>query len=282
MADKPTGENRELFLEYLKKFCLMDDTFMRKYFQDSIECTEEILHIILDNKDIKIIQNDTQHLIASLQGKEIVLDMYASSASEKYNVEMQNKSKGANPKRTRYHSSMIDSNILEKGAEPIDLPTTYVIFITKNDYFGKGLPIYHIKRYIEEMQEVFDDGTNIIYINGDYENTSTDLGKLIHDFKCTQAKDMFNAKLKNRMSELKETAEGVEVMCELMEDLRQKGIEIGEQRGIEIGEQRGELKKQKEFAIKLLKKGTMSLEEIADITELSMEEILTLVHDKTN
>ena len=46
---------------------------------------------------------------------------------------------------------MIDRTLLSKGKDFEDLVDTYVIFITENDKFGKGIPLYHIERRIEEM-----------------------------------------------------------------------------------------------------------------------------------
>jgi predicted transposase/invertase (TIGR01784 family) len=57
---------------------------------------------------------------------------------------------------------------------------------------------------------------------------------------------------------------------------KMEGIEIGEKRGerrgVKIGEQRGEQKTQARYVLKLFQKG-MSVEEIADLTELSVEEV---------
>lgn len=46
---------------------------------------------------------------------------------------------------------MIDRTLLSKGEDFEDLVDTYVISITENDKFGKGIPLYHIERRIEEM-----------------------------------------------------------------------------------------------------------------------------------
>lgn len=50
---------------------------------------------------------------------------------------------------------MIDRNLLEKGAEFEDLEDTYVIFITENDKFKEGVPVYHIERKITEKKQCF-------------------------------------------------------------------------------------------------------------------------------
>ena len=271
LADKASGENREEFLEYLKKFCLLDDTFMRKYFEKT-ECVEEILRIILNNKDLKVIQSNTQHVIANLQGKEVQLDIYAiADENVRYDVEVENSKKRAVPKRTRYYSSLIDANILKKGDDFTKLPESYVIFITKSDYFDKGLPIYHIKSYIEETKEVFEDERNVIYINASYKDTTTELGKLIHDMNCTKAGDMLNNVLQDRMKQLKESAEGVSDMCALMEELQEKG----RLEGIEKGRLEGIEQNKREMAVNLLKLN-MPKEQIAFVTGLSIEELSEL------
>ena len=59
--------------------------------------------------------------------------------------------RGSGVKRARFSNSMIDRTLLSKGEDFEDLVDTYVIFITENDKFGKGIPLYHIERRIEEM-----------------------------------------------------------------------------------------------------------------------------------
>lgn len=56
-------------LERLQKFCLMDDDFMSKCFEDNLECTELVVHIVLNRDDLKIQQVHTQHQIKNLQGR---------------------------------------------------------------------------------------------------------------------------------------------------------------------------------------------------------------------
>ena len=49
-----------------------------------------------------------------------------------YNIELQNDSLAASPKRARYHSGLIDMNISKKGKSFDYLPESYVIFIKKH------------------------------------------------------------------------------------------------------------------------------------------------------
>jgi hypothetical protein len=101
-----------------------------------------------------------------------------------------------------------------------DLPETFVIFITENDVIGEGLPLYKIERKITNIGKSFDDGEHIIYVNGADKNASTELGKLMHDFFCTDADDMNFRELAEKVRFYKEDEKGVAEMCKVMEDMR--------------------------------------------------------------
>lgn len=66
-----------------------------------------------------------------------------------------------------------------------------MIFITENDVMKAGLPIYHIDRVVRETGKLFEDEEHIIYVNSQIKD-ETKLGRLMHDFSCTDAKDMYN------------------------------------------------------------------------------------------
>ncbi len=121
-------------LQRLRGLRLMDDDFMSKCFENNIECTELVLHIVLGRDDLKVEKVETQHLIKNLQGRSIILDIYATDhVGKQYNIEIQRADRGAGAKRARYHSSLIDANVTEPGDKLENLAETYVIFITERD-----------------------------------------------------------------------------------------------------------------------------------------------------
>ena len=208
-------------LERLARLRLLDDDFMTKVFEDK-ECAEILLQIILDRKDLKVLRVQVQYTVKNLQGRSVRLDILAVDETGKiYDIEIQRDDKGAGTKRARYNSSMLDANITEPGEEFEKLPETYVIFITENDVLGGNLPIYHIDRTIQESKELFQDESHIIYVNSQITD-ETELGKLMQDFRCTNAKDMNNPVLAKRVSYFKEDQEGVAVMCKEMELMREE------------------------------------------------------------
>ena len=207
-----TDEERrhEEDLQRIRGFRLMDDDFMSACLADNPEDTELILRIILDDKGLVVTESKTQYLIKSLSGRDVWLDVKAKDAKGRHmNIEIQNDDRGATPKRARYHSSVLDSSILKSGQEFDDLPETYVIFITENDVLRGNQPIYHIDRRVAEMDfDPFGDQEHIIYVNAAKDNSETELGKLMHDFKCINPDDMYFKKLAEKPRYFKETDEG--------------------------------------------------------------------------
>ncbi len=261
----------ERYKDILKNLTIMNDVFMRNVLKRR-ECTEYVLQVIMKEKELKIIDQVIQKDYKNLQGRSAVLDCVArDSGGRQMNVEIQQDNEGASPKRARYHSGLMDMNILNPGQDFDELPESYVIFITKEDVLGDGEAIYHINRIIEESGKKFPDETHIIYVNAKRQD-DTELGRLMHDLHCTNAKDMYSKVLAERVYELKETQKGVDFMCQELEQIYSEGMEIGEKRGERRGERRGMEKKAKKTAITLSGMG-MSLEKIAEALETSTDTV---------
>lgn len=210
-------------LQRLRGFRLLDDDFMSKVFEDKA-CSQFLLQIILDKKGLSVQKVHAQHDVKNLQGRSIRLDIVATDENGRvYNIEIQRSDKGASIKRARYNSSLLDANVTEPGDDYENLAETYVIFITENDVLKAGLPIYHIDRTIKETGVMFGDESHILYVNSQIKD-ETELGKLMHDFSCTDAKDMHYKILADRVRYFKEDAKGVETMCRAMEDMRKEAV----------------------------------------------------------
>lgn len=246
-------------LRRIRDFRLMDDNFMSKVFEDK-PCAEFLLRIILNRDDLKVKEVHGQHDLNNIQGRSVRLDILAVDHENRaYNVEVQRSDSGAVAKRARYNSSLLDANLTRKGDVYDALNETYVIFITENDVLRGGLPIYHINRIIEEMGKSFGDEAHIIYVNSQIKD-DTALGKLMHDFTCTNPDDMNYPVLAQRVRYFKEDTKGVATMCKAMEEMR--------------AEERKEATYAKAIAVaqKMLKAG-IPYEEIADMVELSVDEV---------
>ena len=161
----------------------------------------------------------------------------------------------------------MDVENLHAGQEFNELPDTYTIFIIEKDFYDKGEPIYPIERMNLVTGKSFEDGEHILYVNGEYRGESN-LGKLMHDFNCTQASDMNFELMAERTRYLKENPKGVSEMCRILEDMRNESLN----EGIKVGIREG----MKAAALRMLDTGKYALEEIVTISGLSFEEVSQL------
>ena len=217
--------DRKKFIADIRKFRLIDDTFFHTCFHDNKSCIEFVIRIILDKPKLKVIRMHTQEEVPNLYGRSVRFDVFAQDADgTEYNIEVQKKDNGTDPRRARYNASLLDTMNVPSGAEWKDLPRTIVIFITENDVIGGGLPLYHIHRTIDELNNKrFEDASEIIYVNGQIRN-DTMLGWLMHDFFCNNPSDMHYPLLAERANFFKSNEHGVSTMCDIMEQLTAKAV----------------------------------------------------------
>ena len=234
------------------------------------ECTKDKFVTLMDRKEQDLIMlrlgkyqvrfNGKYWNYIQLQGRSVRLDILAvDTIGRVHNIEIQRSDKGAGVKRARYNSSIMDANITEAGDKYEDLNESYVIFITENDVLKAGLPIYHVDRIVRETGELFNDESHIIYVNSQIKD-ETALGKLMHDFSCTDAKDMNYKILADKVRYFKEDEKGVETMCKSMEEMRN---EASRAKAVQI-------------ARRMLDSGKLTYEEIAEFSDLTIEEVKTL------
>ena len=259
-AEKKEKRHQE-DLDRLRSFRPMDDTFMRGLFKENLPLAELVLRIITGKPDLILTKCETQADMKRVTGaRSICLDAYATdSAGKKYDIEVQRADNGADPHRARYHSSVMDVENLDEKQDYKELPDTYVIFITENDYYKAGEPVYTIQNMNLTLNRPFNDGAHILYVNGEYRDDS-EIGRLMHDFNCTSADEMNFELLAERTRYLKENPKGVSEVCKQMEDLRNESI----LEGIDIGDLR--------TTVKYYKKGKITLEEAAEDLNMTVEE----------
>ena len=255
-------------LALVENFRLMDDTFMSKCLENAPECIELILRIIIGKKDLKVVKSQTEYPIKSLQGRGVRFDVFArDSKGREYDIEIQRADRGAEPKRARYNSALMDANALKPGEGFGELHDTYVIFITENDVMGKGQDMYVFDRMDRRSGLNFGDGAHVVYANGTWRGNDA-LGRLMHDFNCRDAAKMHFDVLKRQVDQFKNSEEGRRIMCKAVE-------EFAERRAAEAkaeGKREGMLT----MAKRLLANGKLMLKEIAECTGLSLAQVKKL------
>ncbi len=208
-------------LERIKKLRIFDDDFMKEIFDGNTEATALVLNIIFDRDDMVVTKVVGQREIKGIEGHSVKLDIMAlDGEGNAYDIEVQRQDKGDLPLRARYNSSMMDTVLLPEGEDYNKLIPTYVIFFTEKDVIGDNEPMHHYMMQDIKTGHILGDEKHIIFINGDNKDESTRLGKLIHDFHCSSADEMYYKVFANRMRHFKEEEGGITQMCKLMEDMR--------------------------------------------------------------
>ncbi|MFC2316326.1 MAG: PD-(D/E)XK nuclease family transposase [Selenomonas massiliensis] len=271
---------RARYREIVQSLTLMDDIFMTAVFQDSLPCVDLVLQIILDRPNLRATRVVTQDTLKNLHGHDLRLDIHAFADGQEFNIEIQRAKKGAEPRRARYHSSMMDANALPEGADYVKLPESYVIFITETDVLGMGQPLYVIERVIRGGGGHFDDGTHIIYVNASMADTTTPLGRLMHDFRCVRSEEMYYEVLAKQAGAFKNTEKGVIHMSskweqfveEITAEAMESGMKEGMERGMEQGMARGEEKAYLSSIRRMMEKLSVTAEKAMDVLAIPQSE----------
>ncbi len=122
---------------------------------------------------------------------------------------------------------------------------------------------FHMGMIDGELDPV-DDGSHTIYINGSAEDDGTEIWKLIHDFRCTKAEEMYLLRLSERVKYLKEDEEGVSIVSNYCEERQAKAVEEAQKR------------EKENLVLKLLEMGKLILYEIAVCTGLTLKRVQML------
>ena len=212
-------QDRQRVSETIANYTLFDDAFMSEVFNENNELTQYVLRIILQKDDLDVTSVISQREIGSLAGRGVRLDIEAiDSAGNYYDVEVQRARKPGLPQRARFYQSMMDYEHVEKGEDFQFMRRSYIIFILDYDLYGEQRPIYHVEHIIRENGKPYDDGREILFVNGTYRNRDEDIGRLMHDFSCSDYHQMDSELIRETVRPYKEpnSKEG-DKMSELVE-----------------------------------------------------------------
>ena len=95
----------------------------------------------------------------------------------------------------------------------------------------------HIEYAKIQTDDVFDDGSHIIYVNSSITDVSTPFGQLMHDFRCANPDEMYYDVLAERTGRFKKTEEGESTMNAaldaLIRDVSEERVAEALERGME-------------------------------------------------
>ncbi|MBD5519280.1 MAG: hypothetical protein HDR07_12650 [Lachnospiraceae bacterium] len=249
MKDKSTIETYEDKKQRTAVFNLTSDLFAGKVFEDTGAC-QELCQILLQNEYIALKSVKTQYTIRNLENHSVELDILAEEISGNLiNVELQMYKEPEPFKRTRYYLSSIDMSILEKGRPYYELPDVTVVYITQEDFIGgkRGHYDKNIMANGQKMATLLDNGQNESYFNLEYPTDDAKINELLEYLKNSdpfyQTKNF--PRIVERVKYFKVQKEGVTIMCEIADRIRQEGLIEGKIESIlELLEELGNIPKQ--------------------------------------
>lgn len=220
-------------LQRIRALRYMDDEFMTLCLADDHEAVSLILGIVL-GEEVRVRSVRVQEPVKNLYGRSAVLDVHAADVTgREFDVEIQRCDAGAGAKRARYNSSLLDMHMLRAGEAAEALPDSYVIFITEHDVMRGDRAFYPVERYVSVGEErvLFGDGSHILYVNGAYRGEDA-IGRLMHDFCCTDPDEMHYEALARKARHFKEDEKGVTDMSRIWDEVREEGVLNGMEKAI--------------------------------------------------
>ena len=280
-----------------------DDFMFGAVMQDPKICKgvlERLLHVTIDHVEYPELQKTISPYYSR---KGVRLDVFVADSDRIFDVECQSYTVSDIGKRTRYYQSMLDIDCLAKGADYSELKESYVIFICRDDPFGKALPRYTFERTCKEDGAVGlgDESHILIFNSAAYEKEADEELKAFLAFvrnnkaesKFTQEiEEMVQTKkfeqsfineylaihLHERDVERRATERGMQQGLQRgIQQGMQQGLQQGMQQGLQQGMQQGKQAGKLETYIELVKDGMLSLSAAAlklGMTEAALKEKL--------
>lgn len=231
-TEKTAIETYEEKRQRLQEFNLTSDLFAGKVFEDTTAC-QELCRILLHDETIVIRNVLTQHTIRNLKKHSVVLDILAEDIrGNLINTELQMYQEKAPFKRSRYYLASIDMSILEKGKDYQELPDVTIIYITKKDFIGRRRGAYQIHRkaggqsaVMDETVINMDNGLHEIYFNLEYPTEDECINELLKYLEHSDPEYQTGnfPRIVERVKYFKIQKEGVDIMCEIADRIREEG-----------------------------------------------------------
>lgn len=257
-----------------KKFEQLEirDDFMFSVIMRNPRYCKPFLECILGVKISHIEYPKSQETIdITADAKSVRLDIYVEdSKNTVYNAEMQTVENRNIPKRTRYYQGMIDLNILEKGENYKSLKKSFVIFICTFDLFGKGRHIYTFEnRCIQDTSLSLGDDTIKIILNtkGTMDDVTPELKSLLDFIDGEEPRDEFTKELEAAVKTVRKNEKW---------RLDYMTLQMNYQEKYEQGIEQGREQSNRQSALRMIKAGKLSNDEIALYSGLTTEQVEAL------
>ena len=272
-------------VKQFKNLTIQDDFMFAKVMTANLELTKKAIEVITGRKVEDIQFHKAQYTTNPyIEAKGTRFDVLLEGDDVRYDIEMQVRKQNDLTQRNTYYTSMLVVDSLRKEMSYKELPHIFVIFICIFDPFDVGKERYIAsERLCSEGKDITDEvnyngGYDKIYLNaGSVKPTYTEGNKDLTNFLEYIRNNVISDELTEEMNNLVEnTRINAEVELEYM-TLEEK---LNEFKAEGIAE--GEKKTRIETARNLLLMGKLTNSEIADSTQLSLEEIGKITQELKN
>lgn len=218
--------NKAKIREEARKLNPIDDLMFRKMAEDKEFC-QEILRVILEDHKLIVLSSVPQWAGTNLQGRSVILDAKCvKSDGRQVDIEVQKANDDDHQRRVRYNGAILTINVADPGIRFEYVPDVCVVFISKFDIFDGNLPLYHVDRIVRETGKVLNNGFDEVYVNTKIKDGS-EISELMEVFINDTAYNSKFPKTSAGKHRYKETEGGLDVMCEIMEKLRDEAKNEG-------------------------------------------------------
>ena len=287
--------------DQLRALRLGDDNGFTIVLNNNIKGAEFMARTLTGRRNLSIVEAHTQHTVRNPFGHSVVFDIFArDSSGDLICIDIQKVFSGWKDasRRMLQYASMLNLHALEKGSKYGMAKEVFVVFIFDTDILKKGKALYEYRMRMEDGTELMDANMTIIVANGAYRDTiESDISKLFSDLQESDPGKMKVPVLREAMERLKGRdsemmSEYDRMMNSIKKDIREEGMAIGLEEGKTIGLQEGKtiglqegkaigLEEGKAAVARKMIKASMPFETIADLTDLTLEDIRMIASKMT-
>ena len=239
------------------------------------ENVKPLLEAVLEKKIAEITYIECQQDMKdgiNLHG--IRLDVALADADEtRYDIEMQTGHAYDLERRIRFYQSSIDRRTLEPAESYRQLRESYIIFVCTDDYYKRGLALYKRKSVIEGAEDLtYEDGSHAYILNAAFtvQNMNEPALEFLRYVNARYRRLAIDISGSDYLTQIDRAVEDIKSDKGKVERLMTLAAKLKDERW--IGRQEGAHDAHVGMVKKLLARD-MSLEEIADICSLDLDEV---------
>ena len=263
----------EMYRKRIEELTLADDIGFMRGFDGNIEGTEHLVRTLTGRDDITVISVQAQKHLSSIDRHSVILDIYAEGRNgEQIDIEMQ-RFRGSRAElgaRAERYGALLVLHSLDKGESYSHAGEVMVIFITDTDAFGEGRAVYDFRARDRTGAPMPGGRESFIVANGSYRDTmESELSRLLSDLSEKDLGRMRSPMMRAALYRVK----GDEMMLRDTYGMLYRIETENLEKGMEKGRKEGSAERQRQIAMKMLRKKSYAISEVAELTELPIKEV---------